>query len=299
MVYWILWFAAGALLVFAFAAGVLPKLFLRAFAASLPVRDRALGKYMLSEGVGILYQPSVRARAWMPYYQLIARGDARPKRFVGMWAQPVSDARYTVVAFDGKGAPLSVHAVREDASGSFTRTLLLPEETDRVTVYFTRVGGRRVEREYAFGVPFFLRLALFSCAAALAASAMLCCMLGLLCYFLRDAYGDLWQIARFSAAAGLFGGVLAVLPPAAAGIVALWRHFCLSARLRSLLSRARARLLVPRAWLEERAVPPLRRAAAAAAFAAANVFSALRARLPGKNRARRLRIPAGEEVHRG
>lgn len=144
MVLWILWFVIGNALVAVFSCFVLPRIYKRAFSATNPVRDRALGKYNIRGGVAILYEPALSAKKYLKKYQVYQLDKKRAKFFVGEWEKTFTEVEYSLFVFERHNALVKcIKAKKRDDP----QILELPEETDYVSVRFHSVDGRRLLRE--------------------------------------------------------------------------------------------------------------------------------------------------------
>lgn len=128
---WILWFAVGICFVVLFVGVFLPRLFLKTYAVTLPIRDRAIGRSMDEFGEVIHYEPSSAVRPYIKAYR-IARS-AKGLYFVGEWARRIAYARYEIVVYNAANELIQILRVKEKFNGgAVTHITRLPKKTDFV-----------------------------------------------------------------------------------------------------------------------------------------------------------------------
>lgn len=247
-VFSVIWYITGIGLTMAFAVTV-PVYLLRCLRAySVPVRDRGIARCNLEKGISVLYTPAVPMQRCLRQYQVCQFNSSEKKRFLGEWAYPISDADYSLIAFDRRGRCVDVIRVRERVEGKrFTAVTDLPRRTDYLSVQLHRAGAERF-RAPVRALPFFVWLALLLFSIALAVDALI--------WFTLSFTAGLFPSLAF---AGLdeTGGLLLLV---AAGIVLIPLAVAAAVfAVRLLRRRLRPGIVLP-VW------EPLRRAGRAAAL---------------------------------
>ena len=172
IVFWILWFIVGLTLVGVFACTFLPYLLLKADAATYKVRDRALGRYNLKDGVTFLYEPSPSAVQYIGKYQVYETNEG--KFFVGEWAQKLSSANFDLFVYDAKNSIKTILNVQDKKiEGTQTRVVPLPDETDYVSVRVNRADNEVVRSERRLTARYVVMTLLFALFTALVVDVLI------------------------------------------------------------------------------------------------------------------------------
>ena len=173
LVFSVIWLIVGIGLTMAFAVTVPIRLLHCLRAYSLPVRDRGIARCNLEKGISVLYTPAVPMQRCLRQYQVYQFNSSEKKYFLGEWAYPISDANYSLIAFDRRGRCVDVIRVRERVEGKrFTAVTDLPRRTDYLSVQLHRAGAERFHAPVRV-LPFFAWLTLFLFSIALAADALI------------------------------------------------------------------------------------------------------------------------------
>lgn len=214
---------AGVILALILAGAVIPRLWMLAYAALHPPRDRGIAKHDLQDGISVLFETADPVSSLMRRYVITRSNGPERTKFIGEWTQPVAAAQYRLIAYGANGVPCAVLHINEpgNAYRRFTLPAVLPEETVSVSVAFCRTGkgsARRSER-----TPFFwLWTCLLCLAAATAAGLLLGCSMRFAEAIALEALG----ITERLPVGGAVGGVVACM----AGIPLLAAAFDLFAR---------------------------------------------------------------------
>jgi hypothetical protein len=115
-----------------------------------PCSDRGLRRVRFPEGRGVVYQPDLRVRHYVPQYAIFTReGNKYIRLCVDSRVQYI---RYDVIALDRRGRLLDVLEVSErlTAEGA-TRAVRLPTATAYARVIPRRVDGEYVGKEVIVG----------------------------------------------------------------------------------------------------------------------------------------------------
>ncbi len=132
MAIWIVWLVMGVLLVLLSVGLLIPRVMLRAHAATLPLRDKAIGR-LGEDGEGALYLPADSVRLILKNYA-VAR-DEQGLYFRGEWAKTVAFAEYEITVYDRGNRILDILRVREKFNGGrFTHDTRLPAGADYITL---------------------------------------------------------------------------------------------------------------------------------------------------------------------
>ncbi len=128
---WIIWFVMGICFVAVFAVMVFPKLMLRTYAATLPVRDRTVGRETDGHGEVLVCEPSALSRRYIRSYR-VGR-DKEGMYFRGERAKRAAFLAYDLIVFGASNTILQILHVKEKFnSDPFTETVRLPKRTDLV-----------------------------------------------------------------------------------------------------------------------------------------------------------------------
>lgn len=221
--FWGAWFVSGVILALVLAGSIIPYLWMRAYAALHPPRDRGIEKQELEDGCSVLYETAAPVSSLMCRYVLLRKNGPERTKFIGEWTQPFAAAQYRLIAYEESGAPCAVLNIREpgNAFRRFTLPAELPEETVCVSVVSCRTqSGRACRSERT--LRFWLWACLFCLAASFAAGLVIGCSM-------RFAEAVAFEALGYTAVlpiGGAVGGVVACM----AGIPLLAAAFDLFAR---------------------------------------------------------------------
>ena len=197
MVGWIIWFIFGIMLVVLLSGFVLPKVFLKIYESSYPVRDRALGKYKIHDSVSMLYEPSLTVKKYIKKYQIYVLSDRREKLFIGEWAQKVASISYDVIAYNVHNRIIGIYNVVEKYNGNkCTHATTLPEDTDFVSLRLISVEGKSFPREVKAPREFWIWAGVVSGCAAATVDAGLWVFISFVLQCLRGFSGDVALAGR-------------------------------------------------------------------------------------------------------
>ncbi len=133
MIFWIIWFVLGVSIVILFACFFLPRIMMRTHAATLPIRDRAIGCAKDSHGAALYFEPTETVRRYISWYR-IGR-DAKGAYFQGEWARKIACAEYELVVYGAGNELIDVLRVKEKFNGGrLTRVTRLPKKADLITL---------------------------------------------------------------------------------------------------------------------------------------------------------------------
>lgn len=174
--FWSAWFAAGLILVLVLAGTLIPYLWMRAYAALHPVRDRGVSVGSTKVSCSVAYETAEPVSPIMGRYVLTRGIGLNETNFVGEWQNPVAAAEFGLVAYGKNGVPCGVLRIREpgDSFRRFTHPVTLPEETAYVSVAYcrTRANSARCSER---SLTFWIWACLLSLAAAAAAGILIGC----------------------------------------------------------------------------------------------------------------------------
>ncbi len=123
----------GIGIVILFACFFLPRIMMRTHAATLPIRDRAIGRGADSLGAALYYEPTAAVRRYITWYR-IGR-DANGAYFQGEWARKIACAVYELVVYGAGNELIEVLRVKEKFNGGrLTRVTRLPKKADFITL---------------------------------------------------------------------------------------------------------------------------------------------------------------------
>lgn len=146
MVFWIVWFIMGVAAILLFTALVIPRVMLKVRAATLPLRDKAVGRLTDAQGDVLCYAPADSVRPYISRY-FIAR-DGEGMYFRGEWARLSAYAAYELTVFNAAGKILDIYRVTEKFnSGRETHITRLPEGTDYVALRLLCVDDTPIPAE--------------------------------------------------------------------------------------------------------------------------------------------------------
>ena len=115
-----------------------------------PYTDRGLARVKFPTGRGIICQPDIRVRPYVPQYALFVR---EGKKYIRLQVHPRTNyIRYDVVTFDRRGKLLDVLEVAERLSSrGSTRAVRLPTATAYASVIPRQVDGEYVGKDLIIG----------------------------------------------------------------------------------------------------------------------------------------------------
>lgn len=133
MIFWIIWFALGIGMIAFSLCMLLPRIMIKMHAATLPVRDRAIGRLSEGNGAVVMYEPAASVRPYIKSYR-IGKDDSGTY-FVGEWARKIAFAHYEIVAYNAHNDIIDVIRVKEKFNGGeTTHVTKLPAKADYVTL---------------------------------------------------------------------------------------------------------------------------------------------------------------------
>lgn len=140
MIFWIIWQTVGTLFIILFTIAVIPKVMLKSYAATLPVRVKALERFSDDYGDVAVYATSPSVRKYIKSYR-IAR-NANGTYFRGEWSKAVAVAEYELAVYGADDRIMDVIRVKEKFNcGKSTHDTYLPQGVDYVTLRVLCVDG--------------------------------------------------------------------------------------------------------------------------------------------------------------
>ncbi len=240
MIYWIVWLCVCIAFLVLNAVTVLPILFRWLAGAVFCTADRGLEKFNLKNGVAVLYEPDRITARYIKRYQLYKRTEELCATvFVGEWARQIKSAEYELSAYDRYDLLLAKKRIGQTPQRTrFTGAVLLPSETDRVSLTVRSANGERVSSPKRQNPFFLFFLTLF----ALAAVFELLGIIFVATVFLSRAFGG-FEAERLPLTSSLWCHLL--LPSALALFALIFTAGCFyayRAKLFARLSRSGKRL---------------------------------------------------------
>ncbi len=145
---------------------VFPWLTMRLLWRGKSVSARGLRRVSFPEGRGVIYEPDLHVRRFIPRYALILHEE---NKFLQCQVDPrAAYLRYDVISFDRTGRLLDIVKVSERLTGDgYSRRVLLPTDTSRAYIVLRQVDGmyksRRLASRYSFwGIGIFCGLTVIS-----------------------------------------------------------------------------------------------------------------------------------------
>lgn len=158
MAYWITWLSAGVFFVMLFTVIIIPKVMLKSYSATLPVRVKAVERFSDAYGEVVVYSAPVSARGYIKSYR-IGR-DAGGVYFRGEWAKNVACAEYELTVYGVRDNVIDVLRVKEKFNGGkTTHDTRLRKGADYVTLRVLCVDDEPLpadRRKFNFAYAFWL-----------------------------------------------------------------------------------------------------------------------------------------------
>lgn len=133
MIFWIIWFVSGIVVVLSFVCLAIPRVMLKVHAATLPIRDRAVERSKDENGEVIVYEPSSSVRRFLSSYRITR--DREGLAFCGTWARKTAFLQYELVVYNAHNDIIEIIRVKEKFNGEKeTHVTRLPKKTDFVSV---------------------------------------------------------------------------------------------------------------------------------------------------------------------
>ena len=173
MIFWIVWFAIGVCFSVAFVCVILPKLRYKTYAASLPIRDRALGKKKEDSRTVFYYEPAASVRPYIKSYRLESRGNS--VYFYGEWAKRIAFIKYELIVFNSANDIINILRVKERFNGKKdTHPTLLPKGADFVCLRILCIDDTPLPDERrAFNARYAIWLAVYSIVLGITVALMM------------------------------------------------------------------------------------------------------------------------------
>lgn len=116
-----------------FSVTIIPKVMLKSYAATLPVRVKVLERFSDAFGEVVVYAPSAAARKYVKNYR-IAKNE-RGVYFRGEWEKKAAYAEYELTVYGSDNKVLEVLHVKEKFNGGkTTHATYLHKDADYVTL---------------------------------------------------------------------------------------------------------------------------------------------------------------------
>lgn len=129
-----------------FTGFILPRLMLKTHAATLPVRDKAVGRLSDEFGAKMRYAPADSVRPYIKEY--IIATDGGGMYFRGEWGRILAYADYELTVYNRDNKIIDILRVKEKFNGGkYTHITRLPQETDYVTLRLLCVNDEPVIAE--------------------------------------------------------------------------------------------------------------------------------------------------------
>ena len=173
MIFWIVWLVVGLGAVVVCTVVLLPRIMLKMHAATIPARDRTVGRLMDERGAVLLYEPAPSVRQYIKSYRIVReRGELY---FRGEWNRLIAFVKYELVVYNASNNIINILRVKEKFNdGLETHLTYLPQNTDYVTLRILCVDDTPIRAERTrFNVRFALWLALLCAAVAILADLLL------------------------------------------------------------------------------------------------------------------------------
>lgn len=173
MAFWIVWLVIGIFFILLFCATVIPKIMLRTYAATLPVRVKAVGRYEDKYGDVVVFSPPSQVRKYIKSY--LVGSCEKGMYFRGEWAKTAAYVEYELTVYGADNSVLEILRVKEKFNGGqYTRDTFLPAGTDYVTLRIVCVDDDPIPAERrAFNPKYALWLTALSLCIAVSADLIL------------------------------------------------------------------------------------------------------------------------------
>lgn len=136
----------GTAAIVLFAAFVIPRIMLKVHAATLPLRDKAVGRLPEEHGAALSYVPADSVRPYISRYRIAH--DEQGLYFCGEWTKITAYAAYELTVFNAEGKILDIYRIKEKFNGgNETHITRLPEGTDYVALRLLCVDDTPIPAE--------------------------------------------------------------------------------------------------------------------------------------------------------
>ena len=173
MIFWIVWLAVGFGAAVLCTAFLLPRIMLNMRAATIPARDKAVGRIAEGNGAVMLFEPAPTVRQYIKSYRIAKNG--ANLYFCGEWSRLVAFVKYEIVVYNASNTVVNILRVKEKFNdGETTHMTRLPKDTDYVSLRILCVDDTPIRRERtSFNVRYALWLALLCAAVAILADLLI------------------------------------------------------------------------------------------------------------------------------
>lgn len=173
MAFWIVWLVIGIFFILAFSVTIIPKIMLKLYAASLPVRVKAVDRQTDEFGDVLVYASPSSVKKYIKTYR-IGR-NAGGVYFRGELGERAAFLEYEITVYGADGAIKEILRVKEKFNGgSYTHDTALPEATDYVTLRLVCVDDNPVSCERrSFNASYLFWLVMMCLSLALAVDLLL------------------------------------------------------------------------------------------------------------------------------
>ena len=173
MAFWIVWLVMGIAFILFFSAMVIPKLMLKTYAATLPVRVKALERTSNEYGDTITFSPPSSVRRYIRRYRV--GHDENGVFFCGELAAKVAFAEYELTVYGADNDIIRILRIKEKFNGGETTAITrLPDQTDYVTLRLVCIDDSPVPAERrAFNLSYAIWLTVLCLSLVLAVDLML------------------------------------------------------------------------------------------------------------------------------
>lgn len=166
MIFWIVWLVVGFGAVVVCTALLLPRIMLKMHAATIPSRDRSVGRVANEHGTVMLFEPAPSVRQYIRSYRIAKDGVGL--YFCGEWSRLIAFVKYELVVYNASNNIINILRVKEKFNdGAVTQVTRLPKDTDYVSLRILCVDDTPIRKERTrFNVRYALWLALLCAAVA-------------------------------------------------------------------------------------------------------------------------------------
>ncbi len=146
MGFWIVWLILGACFAVLYSVLLFPRILMRAYGATVPVRDRLIGRASDDNRAILVYEPALSARRYLKSYRIWREPD-------GMFFQAdlgtrVALLRYEILVYNASNEIIEVIGVKETFNNELmTHVTALPRGADYVSVRLICVDDTPFPRE--------------------------------------------------------------------------------------------------------------------------------------------------------
>lgn len=146
MVFWIVWLIIGIFFIVVFSVTMVPKIMLKTYAATLPVRVKTLERYSDRYGNVVVYSPAKQVRKYIKNYRIGT--DEKGAYFIGEWAKPFAYAEYELTVYGEDNSIIEILRIKEKFNGGInTHRTRLPEGADYATLRVVCIDDNPIPAE--------------------------------------------------------------------------------------------------------------------------------------------------------